>query len=239
MRVLVVEDDPDLRTLMWRIFADGGHEVAMAADGGEAIEKVHSLRPEIVVLDLVLPGLDGWAVMRSIQKLPAPPPVVLLSVATRSENYTRAVASGVAAYIEKPFSVIDLLATCERVVREGGSPRRAPEDRRTGPRRAVRVPVQVLDQERGWSTDGQLVDLCSGGARLALSYVLHGDRPVQVAFAVPGDGARVSVGGRLQWRAPEARGFAYGMSFVDVGPEAQLQIDAFVAASDREGLGFD
>jgi hypothetical protein len=92
------------------------------------------------------------------------------------------------------------------------------------------VPVQVLDQERGWWTDGELVDLGSGGARLALPYVLRGDRPVRVAFAVPGDGRRVSVDGRLQWRTPEARGFAYGMSFVDVGPEAQLQIDAFVQA---------
>jgi CheY-like chemotaxis protein len=233
MRVLVVEDDPDLRTLIWRIFADGRHEVAMAADGRDAIEKVHSLRPELVVLDLVLPGLDGWAVLRSLQKLPSPPPVVMLSVETQSENYTRAVGAGVAAYIEKPFSVVELLATCERIVAAGGKQAHGPQDRRIGPRRTVRVPVQVLDQERGWWTDGELVDLCSGGARLALSYVLHGDRPVQVAFAVPGDGgARVSVGGRLQWRAPEARGFAYGMSFVDVGPEAQLQIDAFVQASD-------
>ena len=121
MRVLVVEDDPDLRTLMWRIFADERHEVAMAADGASAIEKVHSLRPELVVLDLVLPDLDGWAVLRSIQKLPAPPPVVLLSVETQSEVYTRAVGAGVAAYVEKPFSVVELLATCERIHREGSA----------------------------------------------------------------------------------------------------------------------
>src|SRR6188508_1918037 len=123
MRVLVVEGDADLRTLIWRLFADARHEVAVAADGAGAIEKVHALRPELVVLDLVLPGLDGWAVMRSIQKLPAPPPVVLMSVETQSENYTRALASGVAAYVEKPFSVVDLLATCERVVGADGKAR--------------------------------------------------------------------------------------------------------------------
>ncbi len=231
MRVLVVEDDPDLRTLMWRIFADARHEVALAADGGEAIDKVHSLRPELVVLDLVLPGLDGWAVLRSIQKLPAPPPVVMLSVHTHSEMYARAAEAGVAAYIEKPFSVVDLLSTCERVLREDGLRPRAPRDRRIAPRRIVRVPVQVLDQERGWWTDGELVDLGSGGARLAMPVPLPIIRMVRVAFAVPGDARRVSVDGRLQWRAPEARGFAYGMSFVDVRPAAQLQIDAFVRAS--------
>jgi len=233
MRVLVVEDDADLRTLMWRIFADGAHEVAMAADGGEAIEKVHSLRPELVVLDLVLPGLDGWAVLRSIQKLPAPPPVVMLSVHTHSEMYTRASEAGVAAYIEKPFSVTDLLATCERVVREDGVRPRAPRDRRIAPRRVVRVPVQVLDRAQGWWTFGELLDLGSGGARLAMPFPLPGDRKVRVAFAVPGEAERVNIDGRLQWRAPADRGFAYGMEFLDVRPEAQSQIDAFVRASDQ------
>jgi CheY-like chemotaxis protein len=233
MRVLVVEDDPDLRTLMWRIFADGRHEVAMAADGGEAIEKVHSLRPELVVLDLVLPGLDGWAVLRSIQKLPAPPPVVMVSVHRHSEMYTRAAEAGVAAYIEKPFSVVDLLATCERILRDDGLRPRAPSDRRVTQRRILRVPVQVLHHEQGWWTHGELVELGSGGARLAMPVPLLGDRLVRVAFDVPGGERRLSVDGRLQWRAPKARGIAYGMSFVDVRPEAQLQIDAFVRDADE------
>jgi hypothetical protein len=52
-----------------------------------------------------------------------------------------------------------------------------------------------------------------------------------VAFAVPGEAERLNVNGRLQWHAPADRGFAYGMEFVDVRPEAQLQIDAFVRSS--------
>lgn len=231
MRVLVVEDDPDLRTLLWRVFADARHEVAMAADGADAIEKVHSLRPELVVLDLARPGLDDWAVVRSIQKLPAPPPVVMLSVRSHSEMYARAAEAGVAACVEKPFSVADLLSTCERVLDEDGVRPRAPRDRRIAPRRVVRVPVQVLDQEKGWSTHGELVELGSAGARLAIPFPLPRDRIVRVAFTVPGGARRLSVGGRLQWRMPEARGFAYGMSFVDVRPDEQSQIDAFVRAS--------
>jgi DNA-binding response OmpR family regulator len=230
MRVLVVEDDPDLRSLLWRVFADARHEVAMAADGGEAIEKVHTLRPELVVLDLVLPGLDGWAVMRSIRKLPAPPPVVMMSVQTHSQVYALAAEAGVAAYIEKPFSVGDLLATCERVLREDGVRPRAPRDRRHAPRRVVRLPVQVRSPEKDWWTDGELIELGSGGARLAMPVPLPADRMVRVAFVVPGEGRGLSVDGVLQWRAPEARGFAYGMSFVDVRPEAQSQIDTFVRA---------
>ena len=214
---------------------DGGHEVAVAADGGEAIEKLHSLRPELVVLDLVLPGLDGWAVVRGVRKLPAPPPVVLLSVHSHSEMYARAAEAGVAAYIEKPFSVMDLLATCDRVLREDGVRPRAPHDRRAAPRRIVRVPVQVLDQEQGWWTFGELVELGGGGARLSMPFPLPGDRKIRVAFAVPGETGRLSVDGRLQWRAPAERGFAYGMEFVDLRPETQVRIDAFVHRDQARG----
>jgi CheY-like chemotaxis protein len=228
MRVLVVEDDPDLRTLMWRIFADRRHEVAVAADGAEAIEKVHSLRPELVLLDLVMPGLDGWAVLRNIRRLPAPPPVVMLSVQTQAEIYTRALGEGVAAFVEKPFAVAELLATCERVVGQEAPAASVPRDRRVTRRRVVQVPAQVLAQEQGWWTNGELVDLGRGGARLAMPVPLPGGGTVRVAFALPGEATRLSVEGRLQWRTPEARGFAYGLSFVDVRPEAQRLIDALV-----------
>jgi len=230
MRVLVVEDDADLRTRMWRAFADGRHEVAVAADGGEAIEKLHALRPELVVLDLVLPGIDGWSVLRSLRRLPLPPPVVLLSPASHGEAYPRASAEGVAAFIEKPFTEADLLATCERVAASGEDGRRTARDRRGAPRRTLRVPAQLLTREQGWWTEGELVDLGSGGARVALQYPLPAVTRVRLAFAVP-DGGRLSVDGRLQWRATGGRGFSYGLSFVDVLPEEQRLIDALVGAS--------
>lgn len=236
MRVLVVEDDADLRTRMWRAFADGRHEVAVAADGGEAIEKLHALRPELVVLDLVLPGIDGWSVLRSLRRLPLPPPVVLLSPASHGEAYPRASAEGVAAFIEKPFTEADLLATCERVAgigeggRLGGSGLLDARDRRGSPRRTLRVPAQLLTREQGWWTDGELVDLGAGGAQVALRYPLPAVDGVRLAFAVP-EGGRLSVFGRLRWRAAAGRGFAYGLSFEDVLPEEQRLIDALVAAS--------
>jgi hypothetical protein len=57
---------------------------------------------------------------------------------------------------------------------------------------------------------------------------LPGGGTVRVAFAIPGEATRLSVEGRLQWRTPEARGFAYGLSFVDLRPEARRLIDALV-----------
>ncbi len=63
-----------------------------------------------------------------------------------------------------------------------------------------------------------------------MPFPLPGQSRVRVAFAVPGGIQRMKVDGRVQWRAPAARGFSYGMEFVDLRPEAQLQIDAFVRA---------
>jgi two-component system, OmpR family, response regulator MtrA len=227
MRVLVVEDDAELRTRMWKAFADGRHEVAVAADGGEAIEKLHALRPELVVLDLVLPGIDGWSVLRSLRRLPLPPPVILLSPASNGAAYPRAAAEGVAAFMEKPFTEADLLATCERVGALGEGGRGAASDRRGAPRRTLRVPAQILTREQGWWTDGELVDLGPGGARVALPYPLPKVNAVRLAFTVP-EGGRLTVQGRLQWRASAGRAFAFGVSFVDLLPEEQRLIDALI-----------
>jgi DNA-binding response OmpR family regulator len=229
MRVLVVENDADLRMRMWRVFADGRHEVAVAADGAEGIEKLHALRPELLVLDLALPGVDGWGVLRSVRRLPAPPRVVVLSPQTEGDAYARAWAEGVIAYVEKPFALEELLATCERVTGPANGSV-APADRRSSPRRVLRAPAQLLTREQGWWTDGELVDLGSRGARVAMAYPLPAVETVRLSFAVPGDG-RVSVEGRLQWRGSSGRGFAYGLAFVDVLPDAQRHIDAIVEAS--------
>jgi CheY-like chemotaxis protein len=228
--VLVVEDDADLRTLMWRVFADRRHEVAMAGDAADAIEKLHAHRPELVVLDLVLPGPDGWSVVRAVRRLPAPPAVVMASVLTRPEIAARAKDEGVAAFVPKPFAITDLLETCERAVRENGSRDRGPRERRLARRRPLQVPVQVLTREHGWWTEGVLVDLASAGAKLAMPAPLPSVRSVRLAFAAPGDGRRVSVEGSLQWHAAADGRFAYGLTFVDVLPEAQQRIDALVHA---------
>jgi CheY-like chemotaxis protein len=226
--VLVVEDDADLRTLLWRVLTDARHEVAIAADAGDAVEKLHAHRPDLVLLDLVLPGPDGWSVLRTIRRLPLPPAVVMASVLSGPETAARADDEGVAALVPKPFAIPDLLGACERAVREHASRLREPRERRLARRRPVQFPVQVLTREQGWWTDGELVDLASAGARLAMPAPLPSVRTVRVAFALPGDGRRVSVEGSLQWHAPAGTAFAYGLSFVDVLPEAQQRIDALV-----------
>lgn len=227
-RILVVEDDADLRAFLGRIFADGDYDVALACDGAEAIEIAHAIRPDLVVLDITLPGLDGWAVLRNLHRLSPPPPVVMMSVQTQSEVFERASAEGVAAYIEKPFSMRDLVSTCEEVLRDRGT--RGPRDRRMGMRRVVRLPAQVLLQGEGWWTEGEVVDLAVGGVRLTVPRPIPADSAVRLAFALPGD-VRMDVQARMQWRTPEARGFAYGLRFTALAAESRDQIEAAVFAT--------
>jgi CheY-like chemotaxis protein len=224
--VLVVEDDEDLRVLVARIFSDSGYEVEQAGDGSGAIEAMHARRPDLVLLDLMLPGLDGWEVLRHLRTLAEPPPVVVMTVQTESDTYLRASQEGAAAYLEKPFSVLSLLETCTEVLRAGRRP--VAQDRRDLPRRILRVPTQVLYEEGGWHTDGELVDLSAHGARVAVDTPLPGQDGLRVAFDLPGMPERMSLESRVRWRIPVARGFNYGLSFVNLAPETERRIHEVV-----------
>lgn len=227
-RILIVEDDADLRSFMGRIFDEGDYDVAVAGDGAEAIEIAHAIRPDLLILDIALPGLDGWTVLRNVQRLSPPPRVVMTSVQTQSEVFDRASAGGVAAYVEKPYSMRDLISTCEDVLKDRGA--RGPRDRRMDMRRVVRLPAQVLlEGGQAW-THGEVVDLAVGGVRLAIPHPIPADSPVRLAFALPGE-VRMDVKACTQWRTPEALGFAYGLRFTGLPAESREQIEAAVYAT--------
>src|SRR5262245_12699040 len=116
-RILVVDDEEDTRSLIAWVFKDLGYEVVQAKDGWTAFEKVATTeRPDLVVLDLVMPGIDGWKVLDGLREQGDAPPVVVMSAAVDSPSFARAVRAGAAGYVFKPFSVSDLVATCERIL---------------------------------------------------------------------------------------------------------------------------
>jgi DNA-binding response OmpR family regulator len=225
-RILIVEDDEDLRGLVERVFADEGFAVQTAGDGAEGIERLHAHRPDLLLLDLILPGLDGWAVLAHLRGMDGAPPVVVMSVRAEYEAIERAARADVAAYIEKPFSVRELLATCLAVI-EGQaavSPGVA-ADRRRAIRHLVRVPAEVVAHEGRWRAPGQVLDLSTGGARIAMGVPLPPSGDLRLDFALPGFGGRVSVDGHVRWRSPAEAGLAYGVSFVNLDPDDQARLD--------------
>jgi CheY-like chemotaxis protein len=106
IQVLVVEDDPGMGRLIGTTLGSSQVEVAYAADGEQALEWAHAAPPDLVVLDINLPGMDGIEVCRQLKADPATRaiPVVMVTAREDDEARERALAAGAAAYLLKPFS---------------------------------------------------------------------------------------------------------------------------------------
>ncbi len=111
-RVLVIDDEPDVRWLIRMSLERAGHEVIDAEDGLRGIALAMKQRPEIIVLDLMMPVMDGYGVLAELAKDPrtAGVPVVVLSARAIPDEAERAVGAGASRFLEKPFDP-DLLAS--------------------------------------------------------------------------------------------------------------------------------
>ena len=115
-RILIVEDDPDA-LLMLRVNLEMvGFETSLAADGGTATRRAAAERPDVVLLDLMLPVLDGWAVLAELGSAPDAPPVVVCSARAMPRDRRRAHEMGAAAFVAKPFNVDDLIESLRTVL---------------------------------------------------------------------------------------------------------------------------
>jgi CheY-like chemotaxis protein len=116
-RMLVVDDHELMRELLTAVFGGLGYEVDTAADGTEALAKVRRAAPEVVLLDLRMPGLDGWQVLEALRRDPrtARLPVIVMSAAGDPQCGQRARDQG-ALYLEKPFPLGHLVGMVQTLV---------------------------------------------------------------------------------------------------------------------------
>jgi DNA-binding response OmpR family regulator len=123
MKVLVVDDDPAIARLLELNLELDGHQVILAADGASGIESVVQDAPDVVLLDVMLPGMDGFEVCRRITTDPASAhvPVVLLSARAVPTDVDRGREVGAVEYVVKPFDPLGLTALLEEVVADRGS----------------------------------------------------------------------------------------------------------------------
>jgi DNA-binding response OmpR family regulator len=115
-RVLVVDDDRNMQFLAGRILRDAGYEVDFASDGVTALAKVAQAPPDLVILDITLPNIDGRGVLQTLKELAKAPPVLVLTAHGQHFTGSDTVRRQAAALMGKPFSLKDLLATCERIL---------------------------------------------------------------------------------------------------------------------------
>lgn len=204
--------------LVCRILRDVGYEVDAASDGGEAIEKISQKKPDLLVLDLMMPGIDGWGVLEHLRKVPDAPPVVVVTARADYGSFARGVREGASAYVFKPFRFHELVATCQKVLLSGVR-RTVSDERRKRERRALMVDVKVLSKDRAPIALGELVNLGPGGAQIDLGVPLEVGDTVRIAFHSPAGGFPLSLDGEIRWRGAAPRGFSHGLVFGGISPE--------------------
>jgi phosphate regulon transcriptional regulator PhoB len=117
--VLVVEDEPDIRSLIVHHLERDGYRCRTAASGGEALARVRSSAPDLIVLDLMLPGMDGLEVCRRLRGDPATAAVPIIMLTAKADEVDRVVGLEMGAddYLAKPFSTKELVARVRAVLR--------------------------------------------------------------------------------------------------------------------------
>src|SRR6266487_131083 len=123
-RILVIEDNPDLAYGLRNNLEIEGYEVEVAKDGTKGLSRARSANPDLVVLDLMLPGMDGFRVLRALREDGHGMPVLILTARGEEADKVRGLRLGADDYVTKPFGVLELLARVEALFRRTASPRR-------------------------------------------------------------------------------------------------------------------
>ncbi len=117
--VLVVEDDRNIQELLQMYLEKEGYAVTTASDGGKGLEKFRAIKPDLVLLDVMMPVMDGWAVCRAI-RAESQTPVIMLTAKGETDDKVAGLKSGADDYITKPFEMREVLARIEAVLRRTG-----------------------------------------------------------------------------------------------------------------------
>jgi len=115
-KVLIIDDDPDLLELLGSLFSHAKADVQLASSGSEGLRIFYDQRPDLVILDLMMPEMSGWEVCRQIRNL-SDVPLIMLTALQQPHDVTRGLSYGADDYVTKPFELNVLLARCQAVLR--------------------------------------------------------------------------------------------------------------------------
>ncbi|HEY4279576.1 MAG TPA: response regulator transcription factor [Conexibacter sp.] len=163
--VLVVEDEEDVRRLVRLLLERAGHSVREAATGAEALRAVQSATPDLVVLDVTMPELDGWQTLERIRDL-CEVPVLMLTARAGELDKVRGLRGGADDYVTKPFGRQELLARVEALLRRTTGPPEVRPAYRDG-----KVMVDYVSREV--TVEGRAVQLTPLEFKLLSAFVRH------------------------------------------------------------------
>ena len=117
IRILIVEDEPAIRTGLMDVFIFHGYEVDYASDGREGLDKALSGTYELILLDVMLPGIDGFEICNRIRSQDRDQPIIMLTAKSSDEDIIQGLSLGADDYVAKPFSVAQLVLRVQAVLR--------------------------------------------------------------------------------------------------------------------------
>ncbi|MFZ5917768.1 MAG: response regulator transcription factor [Chloroflexota bacterium] len=115
-KILVIDDDPDFGRILKLTLEQAGYQVALATSGAEGLEKCHQCTHHLVLLDVMMPGLDGWDVCRQLRQT-LDVPIIMITVLNKEAEIVKGLNLGADDYITKPWSNLELLSRIRAVLR--------------------------------------------------------------------------------------------------------------------------
>jgi DNA-binding response OmpR family regulator len=164
-RVLVIEDDPDIALGIKTVLDRSGFEVASSSDGRDGLRAFHTARPDLVILDIGLPEMDGWTVLERIRDL-SEVPVLILSARTLEAEKVRGLRGGADDYLTKPFGNAEFVARVQALLRRQTTAEQSAEVYDDGS-------VQVNFGTHEVVVDGVPVELTATEYRLLAALIRH------------------------------------------------------------------
>ena len=220
-RILVVDDDVHVLKAISSILQGAGYSVETADDGAVALTAIRLRRPDLVLLDAVMPVLDGFAVLRALRASPDPPPVVGITAISDHEAFARFLTSGAVAYVCKPVAMRQLLQVV-RLAIQGTRQRVPPErpDQAAEPLREHMVGVRMLGPAGAPTLLGEMTEVTPEHARVVLITPLEVGARVRVVLHVSIAGSPLGFEAVVQWCAAGSQGFVHGLGALQASKEA-------------------
>ena len=158
--VLIVEDDRNIAELLQMYLEKEGYAVTIAGDGGQGLAKYRAIKPDLVLLDVMMPVMDGWAVCRAI-RAESQTPIIMLTAKGETDDKVSGLKNGADDYITKPFEMKEVLARIEAVLRRSTGAAAEKKARRLVFDNRVYTRNQLLDEVWGFDYfgDSRTVDV--------------------------------------------------------------------------------
>ena len=206
-RILIVDDQDSIRGVLRTALTEAGAEVLEAGGGAEGIEVATHQLPDLILLDIAMPGMNGWQVLEGLRGVAetADIPVVLETSSGDFPSYEQARRHSVAAFISKPFRLADVVETCRRIL-GGARPLMGREAQDAPP-----ASVQVRDVQDRLLAVGTLVDADVGGAQIEIDAALGQGQ--QVVVTVLGAAGPERHQAEVRWVSADGRRFVHGLRF--------------------------